>query len=779
MKSFIILNQKLIGCISPQYAEYIDMLSPLFKLRTLFSAILLFITCSDSTFAQWNVEPIHRFHSNGMVMVSHPLFEHDFSLHRSRISQPKVSKVATTSSSIRFHAVPGPNGGTVRSILTAKTGWMLVSTDGGVYRSSDNGAHWEHSLFPTQMYNFVEPLLELAPDLIAAQTDFSSFLSRDNGATWSYLPYSFRGFAVDSAGSVFAGSEGNGIYVSTDAAKSWKQFALKDKNIYRVILDVNGTMVCAADSGLYYSADRGVNWTFRKYPMQYVWNLTGDAKGHLFSIQNDSLARSDDYGITWTRLPSVTATGVGTPYRVYPGLDGKLFVICSYGILYSTDFGTNVTKVSFPYDWPLTIGTDLNGSLVAGSFHGITRRDPVTQQWTDINEGIHSLRINSVDFTPKGTMFAVSIDRCFRSTDDGNSWKEVTFGPAGMYYVLYPMIVSSSGTVMLSAFANGLPGILRSTDDGSSWTHTPISSTDERVVSISEGVNKTLMLGTYSGTMYRSTDDGMRWDKIYSGTSKEEISAIAGDTSGNWYALQDSVVIRYTNTGQWKYSVIPKSYFNTYAAVAVESNGRIFISTPWGGVKMSDDQGETWNPTMSEVYNPFVMSLATDNNGNVFAGTGNGFYRLADSVLRWDNINDGFPSTFTLMAKLSPEGYLYGGTQDYGMYVTETPVPKRYKEIPQPKIVTDYALKQNYPNPFNGGTTIEYEILLNSTVEISVFDLLGRKIAELVHRELPSGTYSVSWDPGQSAGGVYFIRMNARAGAMIYSTSVVKALYVR
>ena len=44
-----------------------------------------------------------------------------------------------------------------------------------------------------------------------------------------------------------------------------------------------------------------------------------------------------------------------------------------------------------------------------------------------------------------------------------------------------------------------------------------------------------------------------------------------------------------------------------------------------------------------------------------------------------------------------------------------------------------FELKQNYPNPFNPTTVIEYSIPKVSNVKITVFDILGRKIATLVN----------------------------------------------
>jgi aminopeptidase N len=72
-----------------------------------------------------------------------------------------------------------------------------------------------------------------------------------------------------------------------------------------------------------------------------------------------------------------------------------------------------------------------------------------------------------------------------------------------------------------------------------------------------------------------------------------------------------------------------------------------------------------------------------------------------------------------------------------------------------------FALRQNYPNPFNPRTTIAYEIPRLTHVRLSVFDLLGKNVAELVNETMPAGTYVASFDAEELSSGVYFYRLSA------------------
>lgn len=75
--------------------------------------------------------------------------------------------------------------------------------------------------------------------------------------------------------------------------------------------------------------------------------------------------------------------------------------------------------------------------------------------------------------------------------------------------------------------------------------------------------------------------------------------------------------------------------------------------------------------------------------------------------------------------------------------------------------VRKFRLSQNHPNPFNPATTIHYEIPKRSQVVLSIFDVLGNKIAELVNAVKEAGQYEIKWEPVTVKTGVYFYRLHA------------------
>jgi hypothetical protein len=74
----------------------------------------------------------------------------------------------------------------------------------------------------------------------------------------------------------------------------------------------------------------------------------------------------------------------------------------------------------------------------------------------------------------------------------------------------------------------------------------------------------------------------------------------------------------------------------------------------------------------------------------------------------------------------------------------------------EPIIPANYALKQNYPNPFNSATIIEFDIPKEEVVNLSVYDILGRKVAEPVNEILNAGSYARRLEMNNLASGVYF-----------------------
>lgn len=76
-------------------------------------------------------------------------------------------------------------------------------------------------------------------------------------------------------------------------------------------------------------------------------------------------------------------------------------------------------------------------------------------------------------------------------------------------------------------------------------------------------------------------------------------------------------------------------------------------------------------------------------------------------------------------------------------------------------VPAQFTLSQNYPNPFNPVTRIRYDLPKSAQVQLSVFNILGERVAVLVNQKQLSGRYEVAFDGSQLSSGLYFYRIVA------------------
>jgi len=74
-----------------------------------------------------------------------------------------------------------------------------------------------------------------------------------------------------------------------------------------------------------------------------------------------------------------------------------------------------------------------------------------------------------------------------------------------------------------------------------------------------------------------------------------------------------------------------------------------------------------------------------------------------------------------------------------------------------------WSLSQNYPNPFNPSTKINYNLPLQSSVQLKLFDALGKEFAVLINKVQDAGFYSYTVDSKSLSlsSGIYFYRLTA------------------
>ncbi len=195
-----------------------------------------------------------------------------------------------------------------------------------------------------------------------------------------------------------------------------------------------------------------------------------------------------------------------------------------------------------------------------------------------------------------------------------------------------------------------------------------------------------------------------------------------------------------------------------------------------------DADGEIiWDNHYGNQYDDEVYSLRqTPDGGFVMAGlmyppSGTENHRVW--VVRTDSSGDtlwtkafggdGSDLAFSVRPTADHGFIIAGKTNSFGaggndMYVVKLgPETSVNDDGVLPSVV---SLKQNYPNPFNPETIIEFDLPYDSHVIIDIYDILGRKVSELVDEKRPKGNNRIVWNGTDSSGqrisnGIYLYRL--------------------
>ena len=81
-----------------------------------------------------------------------------------------------------------------------------------------------------------------------------------------------------------------------------------------------------------------------------------------------------------------------------------------------------------------------------------------------------------------------------------------------------------------------------------------------------------------------------------------------------------------------------------------------------------------------------------------------------------------------------------------------------------PELISRTELLAPYPNPFNPATTLEFTVKEAAKVNLSIYDLRGRKVRSIVDEDLGKGRYSYVWlgrdnEGRRAASGIYFAKL--------------------
>jgi hypothetical protein len=111
------------------------------------------------------------------------------------------------------------------------------------------------------------------------------------------------------------------------------------------------------------------------------------------------------------------------------------------------------------------------------------------------------------------------------------------------------------------------------------------------------------------------------------------------------------------------------------------------------------------------------------------------------------------------------------------MYLDYLAVPSSFVALSAKntlEIPGSFSLDQNYPNPFNPTTTIRFSLAKASNVKLTVYNILGQKIAPLVDGYMSAGPQSVVFDASRFSSGVYSYRLEAGSFTKVAKMMLIK-----
>ncbi len=236
------------------------------------------------------------------------------------------------------------------------------------------------------------------------------------------------------------------------------------------------------------------------------------------------------------------------------------------------------------------------------------------------------------------------------------------------------------------------------------------------------------------------------WSAVYNGTANisDLAKMITLDNSGNTYVTGSSagtgssidfITVKYNSAGIQEWAARYNGTANNIDepdAITTDLNGNVYVTGKeringaiydYATVKYNSNGVQQWAVKFNGAsnLNDGATSVKADNLGNIIV-TGN-------------SVNT-FNSDFVTIK------YNQGNF---------TPVINNNNETPE-----SFNLWQNYPNPFNPTTNIKFAVTNAGKITLSIYDVNGKKLEDLVNGSYSAGTYRVDWNASKYSSGIYF-----------------------
>ena len=409
---------------------------------------------------------------------------------------------------------------------------IIVAEDNFIWRSTDDGMSWDvvEQFALTGISSFAKAGTKLFG---AATTGIQT--STDNGASWTFEPFSNGAYSFSSNGSTIYLGSSSKVFKSTDVGATWIDVStgLGNGGIQALLFD--GTNLFAgtpADSaGVYRSTNGGTSWdpAAAGLPIGKIMRSLISFGAYVFAgTEGDGIYRSSDHGDTWAKTDVNNTLLAQQLVFTFCTKDQALFAGAQNGIYKSTDGGTTFQRIinGFPpniglFAWSLTVS---GGDIVAAVTVLLSPSEP--------------------------------LDGIFYSSDDGSTWHQATLPIIPTAVTAVASDGSSLAYAGVFGQSSSVKGLYKSTDAGVTWAQRPALNVDiERLAANGSNV----LAGGLFGAYY-STDFGESWAfsdppgncpfgcGIFTYTFRGS-SIFAGDTAGMFFSTDSGATWVPVNEG--------------------------------------------------------------------------------------------------------------------------------------------------------------------------------------------------------------------------------------
>jgi photosystem II stability/assembly factor-like uncharacterized protein len=657
------------------------------------------------------------------------------------------------------------------SIGVSKGDTIIVSTPlpshwgdpdpGALYRSTNNGDTW------SQVYPYGASCL--ATDGLAIY--IPGYVSTDGGTTWlessQGLPSTgLIGKIVSSKGNGITASN-EGLYFSSNHGGSWQKATVGVPPTLVVINLIASPSVALArtDYGTFRSIDGGVTWSLvgSSGALSPILAAGGKFYAYAGTTEFTEFWASTESGATWTKRTDALPP---LPYGAYSYAgfassgDSIFFGLPAYngGVYLSIDDGRTWRQSNTGLqDWQVNAFFKHNGYLLASTRSGLFRAETKNMLWRSLPISLSG--VNRVALG-QGVLFA---DGLTRSTDRGQTWQRCNEGIDPTLGLGAIATVTTKDPFLFVAGSN--QWLYRSTDKGITWAlvNHQFNNPNAPVLSLAV-INGVLFAGVYD-EVYRSIDNGNSWVFSSTGMRRNHIWGFA-QSQHYIFAATDSGLHRSSDKGiTWSPIPFSSGLWGVQAMDVLAAGSKVYVGTMGtnGGIYISTDEGNSWSLANNGLRTTEVYWHFRTIGSRIFATGGSGqvalLYEESVSDLgttwipMWQDLNVGISD----IVSDSVNAFIATSKGVYRCPLSElTSVADPSKQVP-----TSFSLGQNYPNPFNPTTTIEYALPRRSHVTLTIFNILGQRVATLINNEIEAGFHHIQFDGSGLASGVYLYRLTA------------------